>query len=602
MAPEIIFEVSFEVANKVGGIYAVLSSKASQMVQHYGNNYYTIGYYDANSAKTEFEETSPGDLAPVFEALAKVGVKCRFGRWMVPGYPNCILVDASGLRPQTNEIKKKLWEDYKIDSLRSDIWFNDPLIWSWGCGMLLEKLHHALRLKKPVAHFHEWLAGIAMLYVKKTPAHYATVFTTHATMLGRTMANFEEDIHKEIKEGIRSGRTVDSKKAYTYNMEAKHLTEVACAKNCEVLSVVSESLADEVQYILGRHADIVLPNGLEMAKFASMETLSYLHKRYKDKIIEFLQGYFEPYYSINTEDPRIMFTSGRYEFKNKGYDIMIESLAKLNNRLKGEGSKKDVFAFIFVPSDISGENLDVLKNISMFHTIEDYVDEILPSVKEKIIHSLISGSFERVIKECSVLDTDSSSDLKKLSVAFRSKEGQNPPLSAFQLKYPEENDIVLKSLRASGLLNRKEDRVKVIFYPTYISKADRLLALDYFTLMIGCSIGIFPSYYESWGYTPLETAASGTISITTDAAGYGQFIKSYEGRKEGGIFVLRRLNKSPGECADELAELLYRLSNMTKDEIIFQKNRAKELSVLADWQSLAKKYFEAHEMAVEKLK
>ncbi|MBU4299874.1 MAG: glycogen/starch synthase [Nanoarchaeota archaeon] len=593
-----IFEVSFEVANKVGGIYAVLSSKAAQMVQHYGNDYCTIGYYDANAAKTEFEETANESFAGVFTALEKEGVKCRFGRWMVPGYPNCILVDASGLKPHANEIKRKLWDDYKIDSLRADAWFDDPLVWSWGCGMLLEKIHNIQKTKKPVAHFHEWLAGIAMLYVKKAGAHYATVFTTHATMLGRTLANFEGDIHEEIRDGIAARKTVDLKKAYDCGMESKHLTEVACAKNCDVLTVVSDNLAEEAQYILGRHPDIVLPNGLDMSRFASMETLSYLHKRYKDKIIEFLQGYFEPYYAINTEDPRIIFTSGRYEFKNKGYDTMIDALAKLNTRLKNEGSKNDVFAFIFVPSDINGENLDVLKNISMFHTIEDYVTEILPHVKEKIIHSLISGNFDRTMEECNILDSAEASDMKKLSIAFRTKGGQCPPLSAFQLKYPEEDDAILKSLRAQGLLNRKEDRVKVIFYPTYISKADRLLALDYFTLMIGCSIGVFPSYYESWGYTPLETAASGTISITTDAAGYGQFIREKNKGPESGIFVLSRLHKSIPECVEELNQLLYKLVNMSKEEIIFQKNRAKELSGLADWKTLAKNYFKAHDMAI----
>jgi len=570
------------------------------MVQHYGNDYYTIGYYDANAAKTEFEELENAKFAGVFAALEKEGVKCRFGRWMVPGYPNCILVDASGLKPRVNEIKRKLWDDYKIDSLRSDAWFDDPLVWSWGCGMLLEKIPREDKTRVPVAHFHEWLAGIAMLYVKKSGAHYATVFTTHATMLGRTLANFDSDIHKEIRDGIKARKTVNLKKAYDCGMESKHLTEVACAKTCDIMTVVSDNLADEAEYILGRRPDIVLPNGLDMNHFASMETLSYLHKKYKDKIIEFLQGYFEPYYEINTEDPRIIFTSGRYEYKNKGYDTMIEALAKLNNRLKNDGSKNDVFAFIFVPSDVSGENLDVLKNISMFHTIEEYVTEILPSVKEKIMHSLISGSFDRAMKECAVIDSGEAADMKKLSIAFRSKSGQCPPLSAFQLKYREEDDAVLKNLRASGLLNRKEDRVKVIFYPTYISKADRLLALDYFTLMIGCSIGVFPSYYESWGYTPLETAASGTISITTDAAGYGQFIKEKTKGLESGIFVLSRLHKSVSECAEELNQLLYTLVNMSKEDIIFQKNRAKELSVLADWKNLSRNYFKAHEMAKSK--
>lgn len=602
---EFIFEISFEVANKVGGIYAVLSSKASEMQRHYAEKYCVIGPYNATAAKSEFEEADTGNCPPafaqIFKSLEKEGVFCHYGTWTVAGMPKCILIDASKLSAPTNEIKRILWEKYKIDSLHSDGWFDGPLPWAWACGMLLERLQKQLGFKNAVAHFHEWLAGVAMLYLKAAGGRYATVFTTHATMLGRAVA-CAEDINSEIENGLKAERHADLKKAYDYHMEAKHLTECACARACDVMTVVSESLAAEAEYILGRKPDAVLPNGLDLEHFASMETLSYMHVQNKEKIIEFLQGYFEPYYSLNLDDPRIMFTSGRYEYRNKGYDMFIDALGKLNRRLKEEKSKKDVFALIFVPADTAGENVEALKNISLFNTIEDYIRDLVPQIKKRLLHSVTSGNFEAEKNAKALLDTDAIHNLKKMSAAFRASEseGRNPPFCAMQLKYGEENDQIVRGFKACGLLNRKEDRVKAVFYPAYMSKADRLLAMDYLSILIGCSAGVFPSYYESWGYTPLETAASGTISITTDLAGYGRFIKEASGGENSGIFVVSRKNKSFEESASELAGILYRIAAMSKEEIIMQKNRAKELSFAADWKFLSKHYFDAHELALKK--
>lgn len=593
-----LFEVSFEVANKVGGIYAVIKSKIPEMLKYYGENYYLIGYYDAEKAKYEFSEEDAGVLKPAFANLEKQKVKCKFGRWHTEGMPKCILIDIINLRPETNQIKTDLWFDYQIDSLRADSWFGDPVVWSKAAGMVVEELVKTCGMRKGVAHFHEWLAGGGILYLKKKKVPVGTVFTTHATVLGRTMASFDDKAQDEITSGAAAGKTVDPKKAYQYNVEAKHLMEKACAANAGAFTAVSNATSKEAEYILGKKTDVVLPNGLEIDKFPAMEELSYLHTKYKTKILEFLRGYFGAYYDPNLDDPRILYLSGRYEFRNKGIDVFVKGLGRLNSELKKNGYEKDIFAFIFVPSDVSSENLDVLENVSLYRSIEEYVHEIAPDICGRIVANL--GGVTAEEKAC-VLSDGERSELKRLYLDFRSKAGKEVPMCAFKLNYDENNDMVLKALKSADLRNRKEDRVKVIFYPQYLSNSDRLLAMSYKAMSIGCSAGIFPSFYEPWGYTPLEAAAYGSISLTTDYAGYGQFLEDSNHLPEDtGVFVLKRRGKKDDDIVADLTTALRKIVLADKNEIIRRKHNAKITAGLADWRMLAKNYIYAHNIAIRK--
>jgi len=293
------FEVSYEVANKVGGIYAVIASKSEQMMKYYGKNYYTIGYYTPRKrALTSRRKILliQEDLRETREdghkmLLRDMGISKR--------QADCILINVDGYKHRTNDIKGELWMKYKIDSLHSDSWFGDPVAWSYAAGILLEQLETDLHLKKTVAQFHEWMAGVALLYLKSRNSKIATVFTTHATMLGRTMANYNDNMVKDIDNAIATGKTIDPKKAYEYSVEAKHQTECACAKTSDIFTTVSDITGRESQYILGKKPDVILPNGLDLEKFPSMEECIYLHHKYKQKILDFLLGYFKPYYEIN---------------------------------------------------------------------------------------------------------------------------------------------------------------------------------------------------------------------------------------------------------------------------------------------------------------
>ena len=596
-----LFEVSFEVANKIGGIYAVIKSKIPQMLKYYGENYIAIGYYDSGKAKYKFLEEGAGAFKQVFKSLEKKGIKCRYGRWHTAGMPRCILIDVTSFRHNANDIKTELWANYQIDSIRSDNWFSEPIVWGRAAGMLIEELAENCGMQNSVAHFHEWMSGAGLLYLKKQKSPVATVFMTHATMLGRTIASFDEGAQDEFSKGISSGKNVDPKKAYEYCVEDKHLTEKACAANADVFTTVSDATALEAEYILAKAPDLVLQNGLETDRFPSMEELSYLHTKYKAKIVSFLRGYFGAYYDLHIDDPRILYLSGRYEFRNKGVDIFIKSLGQLNKELKQNGTKKDVFAFIFVPADSGGENMDVLQNISLYHSINNYITEILPDVRERMITSLDTLASNK--GNLSLISDSEQAELKRSYLEFRSKKGASAPLCAFNLKYDQNKDSVVRTLMNEGLFNREEDKVKVIFYPKYLSNSDRLLGMSYKAMSIGCSAGIFPSFYEPWGYTPLEAAAYGSMTVTTDYAGYGQFIeKSAKTTKDQGIFVLKRRGKKDSEVVSALTSMLRKIIFDDKNDIIRRKNHAKALASLADWKILAKQYVLAHNMAVDNVR
>jgi len=591
-----VFETSFEVCNKVGGIYTVIRSKAAQMVGQYGEGYCAVGYYEPAQARLEFDEnTPPAGLAKAFKRLEAEGIRCHFGVWLIPGRPNAILVDAKNYAVDPNDIKKRLWEDYNIDSIKSDAWFNDPMVWSTAIGRLLEELikEEPYRGKKVIGHFHEWLSGFALLHIKKNKLPIATVFTTHATMLGRSISSAGGDLYKLVNDGIKRKEKATVDMARQYNCEDKYTMEVACANNADAFTTVSEITGREATYTLGKKPDVLLFNGLDMSKFPEAEELSVLRKKYRDQMREFLISYFCRYYKMDFYNIRSMFLSGRYEFHNKGVDVYIDALGKLNRRMKAEKSQKQVVAFILVPSGTRGEDMQVLKNKALYEEIHEQVENMLPDIRDRLVDLITTGE----APDGNVFTDEFLQQARKLTAHFVEKRGQVAPLCAFELNYPLDSDNIIQAFRRNELLNREEDKVKVIFYPAYLSSADRLIGLDYNPGTLTCDVGVFPSFYEPWGYTPLETAAQGTLAITTDLAGFGQFIAG----KGDGIKVLKVDGVEYGKIVDELTKELYDIVYMEKKELTRRRMNAKELSSLADWQALAKNYFKAYSVAIKNM-
>ena len=585
-----LFEASWEVCNKVGGIYTVVSSKAPQMVKAYGKKFFTVGPYFPDKAIIEFQQGVPSDkFKQAFEKLKKQGITAYYGNWLIKEKPNVILLDVSKFAEKNkNDIKRDLWDNYQVDSLEAGSDFDDPVVWSTAVGKLLEELSKVLD-GKIAGQFHEWMAGAGLLYLKDNNIKIGSVFTTHATVLGRTLAGNNQDLYDLL------GKMNPDEEAKKYRVQAKHGLEKACAQNADAFTTVSEITGMESEHILQRKPNVLLPNGLDFDKLPNLEEIPIKHRKYKAKIKEFIRSFFFPYYSFDDENTLFYYISGRYEFRNKGLDITINALAKVNDKLKKEKSQKTVVVFFFIPANIKMVNLGVLENKALFEDVQDAVDDQLPDIKRAILDSFVH---RKMPAKSDLFDEDFLMKYKKRMIAFKKKG--SPSLCTYHLG-DEKNDPILNNLREKGLLNRPEDRIKIIFYPGYLSSSDRLLDMEYYPAVWGCHLGIFPSYYEPWGYTPLESAAYGVPAITSDLAGFGRFLVR-QNEPETGIFVINRHNKSDTDAVNQMANTLYWYTNLTKKERIAQKIRAEHFAPKLDWSHLAANYVKAHNLAIDKVK
>lgn len=591
---EVCFEVSWEVCNKVGGIFTVVQSKVLPMKEKYGDNYFLIGPYFPKKVWGSFEEhASPEQCKGAFESLKAEGIEVHCGNWLIKGSPNTLLVDFTNFSAQKNDIKRKLWDWYQIDSLNTE-WFDfdEPVVWAYAVGRLLEELSKVYSDKKVVAQFHEWLAGSALLYLKHQNVKIGTVFTTHATTLGRSLAMQERDIYQDL-EKINSD---EEARRLGSSVWAKHSLEKQSALNASVFTTVSEITGLEAAHFLGRKPDVLLFNGLDMSKFPTFEEASVKHKLFKNRIKEFLMYYFFPYYHFDIDKTLIFFLAGRYEFHDKGIDVFINALGKLNDKLKAEKCDKTIVVFFWVPGNVKSIRGELLESKQYFNDVQDSIGDIHEDIHSRLLHLLLG---EKEITKQNLLGDEFLEELKP-KLKRLSRKG-SPPLTTHFL-FDEDKDAILNKLRAVGLDNSADDVVKAIFYPIYLSGADGLLDTSYYESMQGSHLGVFPSYYEPWGYTPLEAAALGVSSITTDLAGFGQYLcKECNQGKYPGIFVLQRFKKSEAEIEDSLADMMYRFAHFTAKERTENKIIAQKLSMTADWKLFIENYVDAHNRAVDKL-
>lgn len=590
---DMLFEVSWEVCNKVGGIFTVLSSKARHMKEYYDDNYFLIGPYILESCKSCFKEESvPEIYKDTYNRLKEKGIIIHFGIWLVEGEPKVILVDYRNYWSAVNEIKKDVWDNFGLDSLNSPYDFNEPVLWSWAVGILMEnigKVHQGMNI---VLHAHEWLSGGAILYLKKNKTNIATVFTTHATTLGRTIAGHSGDLYSIID------KINPKDESYKYGVNAKHGLEKITAHAADVFSTVSQITALEAKYILEKDADVLLPNGLDMSKFPSFEELTLKHNTYRSKLREFVLYYFFPYYNIDLKNTLFFFTASRYEFHNKGLDIFIESLGRLNDKMKKDKSKKTVITFFWIPASINGIRQDLIESRESFQDLKDLLEENEEEIKENLLYTISS---QKEINVKNIIGSDSSLELKKKIMQLKSKKGK-APLSTHELLDPD-NDPIINAFKKAGLLNDEEDKVKVIFYPIYLSGADGLSDLDYYQSIQACHLGVFPSYYEPWGYTPLETAALGVASLTSNLSGFGRyFYEKLQGNELPGIYILDIEKTKKEEMMNIFADILYNYANLDKRGRIDNKIQARKVAFMADWKIFAENYIDAHNLAISKIK
>lgn len=606
-----VFEVSSEAGHKVGGIYTVLLTKSKEMVSHLKDNYLLIGKYDHKSADTELEALDPpADFEEVFRELETEGIKCYYGRWIKGHDARLILVDAcesASMRVKNGEgyedahvnvIKYALWKQYGIESMFMGGGFDEEVVWAHACGKLLEKLvgkmHAAGNKEDIVAHFHEWIAGTALLYVKSKEVPISTVFTTHATTLGRTKVTFGADLMREISEGLARGAIVNQHEAYDFKLEGKHFIEKACAKEADVFTTVSETIARECEYILGVRPRLVTPNGMEFGDQVSSEKA----KLNRIEVENLVNALFLPYCDTNMNHATLVFTAARYEFANKGIDFIINALGQLNRRLSEkyagatDAEKRFVYAFIFVPSNISGPPDELIENL----LIIDRIDEVVSSwVKEYIPPHEFSEKCSCGLPKQALIEV---LELKKNLKKFASSNNDVPILSCFNLRY--EGDKIVSAVRDAGLLNRESDFVRVIFYPTYLRPGDGLLNMRYLDVMSAFDVGLFPSRYEPWGYTPVEAASQGSMSLTTDVSGFGAFLLKNVGETKGrGIRVVHSEGKSTEQVSESIADILEEIVMLEGRSLKRLKIDAQELIRMVDWKNLVENYFNAYNLAIE---
>ncbi|BFI73431.1 glycogen synthase [Nanoarchaeota archaeon] len=466
----ILLEESWEVCNKVGGIYTVISTKAKYIKEKYGDNYYLIGPYKDNSEFIELEEP---------EFIKKINlelddIKIHYGYWDIEGKPKVFLVDFKEfMEKEKNLWKYKFWEWYKIDSLNSDFTFDEPFSWSIAVGIFLEKLQKYFNDVK-ILHAHEWLSGGTILYIKRKNLDYKTVFTIHGTVMGRAISEKNVNVI-EILDKIDP-----DKDSYRLNIHFKHQLEKATVLNSDIFTTVSDNLNEEAQKIFGRKADYITYNYIDIKE----KELYYYYNISRKWIDEFLTWYFYPYYDL-PEDYILIYTLGRYEPYNKGIDLFIDILKYL------EENRINTIAFIFVPYYYEGIEDIIIKSYKDYINLKDYIEEN----KYKIIRSLYNRE-------------------KVLDYLDRIKN-RNPPI----VTHKTNESFIINKLKSEGLINKKENYVKVIYAPIYLGN-DIIFNLEQEFLLPAFDFGIFLSRYEPYGYTPLEALNNFVPIIISNRTGF----------------------------------------------------------------------------------
>ena len=586
-----LFEVSWEVANKVGGIYTVLSSKAKYIKEKYGNNYFLIGPYLGAKTENEFHFLQPPSLfGEIISSLQSKGVMVYYGEWLIEGRPQVFLIDFQKYLSEVNYLKYELWVKFGIDSLRTGDDYNYPLAWSRAVSDFFEELTKREEFKNSLVHFHEWLSGFALLFSLNFPL--IKIFMTHATVLGRSLAESNFNFWERLT-------TLDPLNlAYQYQIEAKHLVEKNSAEKADYFVTVSSVVKDEAEAFLKRKVDFLLPNGFDISRFPTFEEISSQHRKNKQAILEFLLYFFSPYYkhSCPVKNSFIFFTSGRKEIRNKGFDVLLKALGLLNKKLKSENSEKNIFFFIFVPDEIKDVNHEVLNNLMVYRGLEEYLNNLKNEIDARLLHAVIHQKFQ--VETSDLFSREEILEIQR--ILNQIKKSDRAPLSTHLL--PENNDFV-RILTNEGLLNREEDKVKVILYPVYLHSADGFLNLNYYDAINGCHLGVFPSYYEPWGYTPLETLAAGVMAITSDLTGFANYLeeKRLLKRDYPGLWILKRKNRRDEEVIQDLADLMLRIIKMERIERIQNKYEARVLASHFNWQEMIKNYLELYDFIFKKI-
>ncbi|WP_240410464.1 glycosyltransferase [Hymenobacter oligotrophus] len=598
----LLVEVAWEVCNQVGGIYTVIRSKVPATVEGWGDRYCLVGPYFPQTAQAEFEPLSDTQMAaayadPVARAVKKLrqqGLDVCYGHWLVTGKPRVVLLSPYQAYPQLNQLKSDLWEQHGIPSQDNDDLLHQVTAFGHLAKLFVQALEAELAEAnlQLLAHFHEWMVGSAIPALRREQTKAHLVFTTHATLLGRYLAMNDPNFYDHLL-------YVDwEREARHFNIETAVRMERAAAHGAHVFTTVSELTVRECIYLLDRIPDAVLPNGLNIERFVALHEFQNLHQQYKQRIQEFVMAHFFQSYSFDLDKTLYLFTSGRYEYHNKGFDLTLEALARLNYRIQQSGLEGQVVLFIITKRPYHSINADVLQSRAMLDEVQDTCRAIEQQVGERLFYQAASSTEYQLPNLSDLVDDYWKLRYRRTLQSW--KTSRLPPVITHNL-VDDHNDEILDFLRRANLVNNRHDRVKVVYHPDFVSPTSPLFGMEYGQFVRGCHLGVFPSYYEPWGYTPLECVARGVPAITSDLSGFGDYVQQHVPEHEQkGIFVVRRKERSFDEAADELCDMLWRFVIQNRRERITQRNQVESSSEQFDWHQLRQYYDRAYALAMER--
>lgn len=540
LTPDYIFESSWEVCNKVGGIYTVLSTRAKTLQEAFPDRLFFIGP-DVWSGKENPLFTEDDELLKAWriEAETKDNLKIRVGRWNIPGNPITILVDFTPFYAVKNDIYTQAWLDFQVDSLHAYGDYDEASMFSYAAGKVVESYyrHNLTVADKVIYHANEWMTGLGALYIQKHVPQIATVFTTHATSIGRSIAGNNKPLYDYLfaYNGDQMAREL--------NMESKHSIEKQTAHHVDCFTTVSDITDNECKELLEKQADVVLVNGFEDDFVPKGRSYSAKRQKARKALLNVANKLLGTRLG---DDTMLVGTSGRYEFKNKGINVYLEALNRLT---RDKNLKRDVLAFVSVPGWVGEPRKDLAERL-------------------------------------------------------KSKEDFDTPLECPFITHWLHNmshDQVLDMLKYLNMSNAKDMRVKVIFVPCYLDGNDGIVNLAYYDLMPGFDLTVYPSYYEPWGYTPLESMAFKVPTITTDLAGFGLWVNTLKGHYatlQDGVKVIHRTDYNYSEVADAIRDTLTEYSALSPKEIEKVRKNAAAVAEQALWKYFIKNYYVAYDVAL----
>ena len=553
LTPDYIFESSWEVCNKVGGIYTVLSSRAKTLQDRMKDRIIFIGPdFWKEKESPYFKEDKALFAKWQWEAKegnrenGLSGLHVRVGRWTIPGEPIAILVDFEPFFEKKNEIYGWLWEKYQVDSLHAYGDYDEASMFSYAAALVVESFFKWKEESgewnentKVIYHANEWMCGLGALYINNKLPQIGTIFTTHATSIGRSIAGNQKPLYDYLF--AYNGDQM----AGELNMQSKHSIEKQTALHVDCFTTVSDITARECVELLDKPVDVVLPNGFDNSFVPKGATFTKKRKAARKRLLDVANALLG---ETLDDDTLIVSTSGRYEFRNKGIDVFVEAMNRL---LRDKDLKKKVLAFIEVPGWVGEPRKDLQERLQDSKTFGE------PLEVPQVTHWLHNMS----------------------------------------------HDNVLGMMKYYDMHNRKDEQVKVIFLPCYLDGNDGIVNMTYYDVVLGNDLCVYPSYYEPWGYTPLEAVAFKVPCITTDLAGFGLWANNmfgHYGELEDGVKVIHRTDYNYSEVADAIKDAVAQFSTMTPKEVESCRKKAEALSKKALWSEFIKYYDEAYNIALQK--